>query len=83
MQAYFLGDNVRVQLSRRNLTQLIEMLDRKVGNSTLKRLTETGVPLYVTAEEDDEHYGDRKPGPGLDEIRHLLPPMLVEKAVNQ
>lgn len=61
---------VSVTLSRRNLTQILEALDR--GFTTgIRRRCEDGTALYVRAEEDAVHYGERQPGPGLDRI---LPP---------
>jgi hypothetical protein len=45
-----------VTLSRRNLQQLLNMLDKKVGRPCLTRLLGEGRVLLVQAEEDVEHY---------------------------
>lgn len=64
--------NVTVTLSRRNLLDLLAILDtrkmRKEGerasSGSIHRYQEDGAFLCVTPEEDDLHYADRAPGPG-------------------
>lgn len=54
---------VGVTLSRRNLESLLAKLDRPgEATRTLMRMTEDGIILTIVAEEDEQHYGDRKPG---------------------
>jgi hypothetical protein len=55
--------HIHIALSRRNLEHLLTMLDRKVGSPTLKR-RDGELALFVTAEENEEHYQGREPGPG-------------------
>jgi hypothetical protein len=57
----------RVTLSRRNLEHLLNALDAFGVAETpfLRRMTDNGL-LYIFAEEDQEHYGEREPGPGFD-----------------
>lgn len=57
---------VRVTLSRRNLTTLLNLLDRNVGMSSLRRACESNISLIVVVEEDAEHYGLREPGVAVD-----------------
>lgn len=55
-----------VALSRRNLEHLLGGLDLHDGQpSVLNRMTSKGV-LRVVAEENEAHYGDREPGPGME-----------------
>lgn len=58
---------VRVVLSRRNLLALLAKLDERPPGSrvTLYAPNPVGVRLVVSvgAEEDDEHYQGRQPGP--------------------
>jgi len=55
----------RVTLSRRNLEHLLWALDHVDGDEVfLHRMTDHGM-LYVFAEEDARHYGDRQSGPGF------------------
>lgn len=58
------GRGLIVVLSKRNLLALLHKVDLPEGEShrTLARDTEEGV-IIVTAEPDDQHYGDRIPGP--------------------
>lgn len=51
-------DGNHFTLSRRNLEALLHMLD----NRDKKRPALMGDGFMVEAQEDDEHYGDRKPG---------------------
>lgn len=57
-------EQVTVTLSRRNLTQLLQMLDKKVGMPSLTRIANKA-HVTVLAEEDAEHYKGRTPGPGF------------------
>lgn len=51
-------------LSRRNLEALLEKLDDPLSQRILMRNSEDGQrQIWVKAEEDDEHYGERQPGP--------------------
>lgn len=59
---------INVQLSRRNLQHLLRLLDMRVALTTLNRELEDGTILHVKAEENNEHYGSREPGPGANEI---------------
>mgnify|MGYP001581853027 FL=1 len=53
---------VRVRLSKRNVVDLLTQVDRlNVGEL---HQTCDGVYLQVIVEPDEEHYGDRRPGPG-------------------
>lgn len=65
--------NVTVSLSRRNLLDLLAILDvrasqkegeRRITSGSIHRYQEDGAFLRVTPEEDDLHYADRAPGPG-------------------
>jgi len=47
-----------ITLSRRNLLTLLSKLERPESLRTIVRGT-----VVVTAEEDEEHYGERVPGP--------------------
>jgi hypothetical protein len=84
------GPTIRITLSRRNLDTLIRMLDVQVGNPTLKRIVADDIHLYVTAEEDAEHYdsNDRQPevrgvrGIGPEHVAALAPvPILTDEDV--
>lgn len=66
MNATIANNVVRVSLSRRNLTTLLNLLDRNVGMPGLRRACESNVSLIVSAEEDAEHYGLREPGVMVD-----------------
>lgn len=56
---------VHVTLSERNLKDLLASLEvSDSARRTLFRSTPKGV-LYVTAEDDIDHYTDRDAGPGL------------------
>ncbi len=59
---------ITISLSRRNLTHLIAALDYMGGTHepTLHRLTEGNVHLLIVAQEDEDHYGDRKRGQGFE-----------------
>lgn len=52
-----------VTLSRRNLVDLLAQLEKN-GHGSIARLCADGVYCTVTVEENELHYGDRKPGPG-------------------
>lgn len=65
-------DVVHVRLSRRNLEHLIKMLDTNVGMPTLKRRIENGTTLFVSAEENADHYSEREPGLGAEHILSKL-----------
>lgn len=69
MNASMVENSVLVSLSRRNLETLIKMLDQRVGMPSLVRRTESGIILRVRAEENDEHYGERKPGKGPEDVQ--------------
>jgi hypothetical protein len=59
---------VTVHLSRRNLEQLVEMLNRfPESEPFLVRMMDNGTNLMVYAQEDVAHYGDRTPGAGFDD----------------
>ena len=59
---------VHVRLSRRNLLQLVAILDGSdTCNRCLARRDDTGVSLVVQVENDADHYEGRGPGPGLGE----------------
>lgn len=59
------GAAAYVTLSRRNLLTLLAKLDGNpsLSERTIHRVNEDGDVLQVTAEEDDIHYGKRRPGP--------------------
>lgn len=75
MQATVNGSHVEVRLSRTNLFDLLAALDAGVTDKSLLRRTDSGVVLQVIPEEDDQHYGNRQPGPGF---RALQPIVAVE-----
>jgi len=52
------NDTLRVILSRRNLLALLTKLDMPGSQRTIYKDS-----VYVTAEDDVKHYGDRQPGP--------------------
>lgn len=53
-----------VRLSRRNLRSLLHKLDMEGSARTLERMERTDCrPLRVIAEDDEEHYAGRVPGP--------------------
>ena len=55
-------DLVHVSLSRRNIENLLHMLDNRTKTRpSLENLLEDTI-LLVEAEENDEHYGEREPG---------------------
>ncbi len=58
------GPIVLVDLSRRNLLSLLEKLDGSPADSacTIQRRMDDDTFLQVRAEEDDAHYGGRRPG---------------------
>lgn len=65
MKVQVYTDDVYVFLSRRNLQQLIQMLDDKVRDAGLRRYDQSSnLRLYVVAEEDEQHYQGREPGLG-------------------
>lgn len=63
------GRTMYVTLSRFNLVQLLAELDNpprpRHDPPTLYRVCKDGI-LFVAAEQDDVHYGDREPGPGFE-----------------
>lgn len=61
--------SVGVELSRRNLEHLLAALDEKEPGERayLVRDTDQGV-LWVYVAENDEHYDDRKSGPGFERL---------------
>jgi len=61
-----------VTLSRRNVTQLLEALDRGYAEGTIHRRCEDGTILHVRVEEDADHYKNREPGPGLAPVVHPI-----------
>lgn len=66
MNATFNPDTrvVTVTLSRRNLLTLLHKLDMPDSHRTIRRLTDDNLAVWVTAEDDAEHYGTvRTPGP--------------------
>lgn len=54
------GDDITVELTRRNLQSLLAKLD---GNPPNSACTIFGQGVYVKAVENEEHYGRRPPGP--------------------
>lgn len=48
-----------VELTRRNLNALLEMLDETPGQATV---TKPSARITVRAVEDDAHYAERRPG---------------------
>jgi hypothetical protein len=57
------GDLPVLELSRRNLTTLLEKLDDPNSARTLLSPGLPGAPMIaVRAVEDEEHYADRAPG---------------------
>lgn len=63
MNAKVEGRRITITLSRRNLRTLLLKLERPDSARTLVRTTDEGYILVIHAEDDDEHYQDRKPGP--------------------
>lgn len=63
-----------VTLSRRNLLTLLAKLDLEGSACTIMgdKMECEGELLMVTAEEDFEHYGDRRPGPMSEETEFTL-----------
>lgn len=49
-----------LELTRRNLETLLAKLDDPLSQRTL---LDPDDKVYVRAVEDDQHYGDREPGP--------------------
>ena len=62
------GVQVRVTLSRRNLEQLLAVLDSPMAEPFLVRQCEDGTVLYVEPQENDVHYERREPGQGFEGI---------------
>ena len=59
-------NRVHVRLSRRNLCQLVAILDAPdTPNTCLARRDDNGVSLMVQVESDAEHYEGRGPGAGF------------------
>lgn len=52
----------RVWLSRRNLEALLVKLDDPTSKRTIFCFDDHGNPLWVTSEENEEHYKGRTPG---------------------
>lgn len=52
----------RVELSERNIRDLVEQFDT-FGLAELHRMTDNGY-LQVLVVPDTQHYGEREPGPG-------------------
>lgn len=57
-----------ITLSRHNLETLIKMLDLGVGMPVIHR-TIQGVRLIVQAEQNADHYKDREPGVGSEDVK--------------
>lgn len=55
---------VRVTLSKRNLLSLLTKLDMQGSHRTIFTLDNPHAVLVVTAETDEQHYGDREYPPG-------------------
>jgi hypothetical protein len=55
---------IRVELTRRNLEVLLAKLDDPNSTRTLYK-GDCEVAAFITAVENDVHYGDRDPGPML------------------
>lgn len=64
---------IRITLSRRNLETLLRMLDCNVAVPRLKRLVADDIGLFVTAEENEEHYDSNDRQPEVRGIRGIGP----------
>jgi hypothetical protein len=61
----FVDNRVHVTLSRRNLRDLVDLLDAPdLTRKCLARTDEQGVCLVVELENDADHYEGREAGPG-------------------
>jgi hypothetical protein len=61
--------HVWVTLSRRNLQQLLDALDKGYAPTIgIVRQCEDGTVLHVAGETDETHYAAREAGPGLDRL---------------
>lgn len=58
-----------ITLSRRNLETLMKMLDTGAGMSGLQRRIDANTLLVVQAEENADHYKERTPGIGPEDVR--------------
>lgn len=59
-------NRVHVTLSRRNLSDLVGLLDDPDhARRCLARTDQNGVCLVVEVENDADHYEGREPGPGV------------------
>lgn len=57
------GNEVVLRLSRRNLVVLLDKVERDGSVRTLTRPSPGGRTFTIIAERDEDHYGDRTPGP--------------------
>jgi hypothetical protein len=58
------GDEILVELSRRNLEMLLAKLDDPASVRTIHQVSEDGqIHVFVRAVENQEHYENRDPGP--------------------
>lgn len=66
MKVNLVNKHVEVILSRRNLEDLLHALEHKEkhpSSTLIKR--DNGFLLTVTSQENEDHYKDRQPGPGM------------------
>lgn len=64
MRCNIIGNKVIVALSRRNLEQLLERLDKNHRDKAIARNSHN-LELLVHAEEDDEHYKSGRKSQGV------------------
>ena len=59
------GQAAYVDLSERNLRDLLKEFEQHPRNASLVKYFHDGTFLRVRVEDDTEHYGDKTPGPGI------------------
>lgn len=64
------GNQIYVSLSVRNAKQLLEANEKGFGMGIVRKC-EGDVCLHVVVENDEDHYGKRVAGPGLEAVLTL------------
>lgn len=77
-----IDNNGHIVLSRRNLLALLHKLDKSGSSRTLVKSCDNGV-LIVRAEDDSEHYGDKKPGQMTSDTENFIASMTPHKQAIQ
>jgi len=72
MKVFAVGNELRVELTTRNLKTLLAMQEQGIANASICKLSEgDGMQLAtITAVDDESHYSDRQPGWMPNELVH-------------